>query len=136
MSGICTFALLRARHARLLVVAVAFAFSRDPVPEMLITDATVPGYSGIRFWGDDPSAVTPEMVQEFFAQKAAAIAAEPSLKRNTAYGLTIPEAAAMAPLVLACWQDGRHMAIDPLSMWSRNQHRIVDRTIRIPRFGL
>lgn len=44
---------------------------RDPVPEALLSNSVVPGYSGIRYWGDDPNGITPQMTAEIGAQQRA-----------------------------------------------------------------
>lgn len=45
---------------------------RDPVPEPLVARAAVPGYSHIRYWGDDGTGLTPAMLDEIAAQQRAA----------------------------------------------------------------
>ena len=42
---------------------------RDPVPELLLASTVVPGYGRIRYWGDDPNGITPQMVAEIAAQQ-------------------------------------------------------------------
>jgi hypothetical protein len=42
---------------------------RDPVPETLLASSTVPGYGRIRYWGDDPNGITPQMSAEIGAQQ-------------------------------------------------------------------
>jgi hypothetical protein len=49
---------LRPGRARCLAAGLALLLAgcmpqRSPVPEALFETANVPGYSGIRFWGDD-----------------------------------------------------------------------------------
>jgi predicted acylesterase/phospholipase RssA len=44
---------------------------RDPVPESLLSTAAVPGYSHIRFWGDDAAGINAATVQEVAAQQKA-----------------------------------------------------------------
>lgn len=53
---------------------------RAPVPEPLVATANVPGYSLIRFWGDDGSGVTPEYIQTAGAQAVAAAKIDPQIK--------------------------------------------------------
>lgn len=44
---------------------------RDPVPETLLSSSVVPGYAQIRYWGDDPNGITPQMIAEIGAQQRA-----------------------------------------------------------------
>lgn len=44
---------------------------RDPVPETLVTQSSVPGYNRIRYWGDDGDGLSPEIVAEIAAQQKA-----------------------------------------------------------------
>jgi predicted acylesterase/phospholipase RssA len=50
---------------------------RAPVPEPLVATANVPGYSQIRFWGDDGSGITSAYIQTAGAQVVAAAKADP-----------------------------------------------------------
>lgn len=45
---------------------------RDPVPEPLVGRSAVPGYSHIRYWGDNGEGLTPAMLDEIAAQQKAA----------------------------------------------------------------
>ncbi|WP_146256174.1 patatin-like phospholipase family protein [Aestuariivirga litoralis] len=45
---------------------------RDPVPEPLVSRTAVPGYSHIRYWGDDGEGITSAMLEEIAAQQKAA----------------------------------------------------------------
>lgn len=45
---------------------------RDPVPEPLVTRTSVPGYSHIRYWGDNGEGLSPNVVAEVAAQQKAA----------------------------------------------------------------
>lgn len=45
---------------------------REPVPEPLVTQSTVPGYSGIRYWGDNGEGISPGVIAEIAAQQKAA----------------------------------------------------------------
>ncbi|MCA3561105.1 MAG: patatin-like phospholipase family protein [Aestuariivirga sp.] len=45
---------------------------RSPVPEPLAGRSAVPGYSQIRFWGDNGEGLSPAMVNEVIAQQKAA----------------------------------------------------------------
>lgn len=45
---------------------------RSPVPEPLLGRSALPGYSHIRYWGDDGAGITPAMVEEIAAQQLAA----------------------------------------------------------------
>jgi hypothetical protein len=42
---------------------------RDPVPESLVSATMVPGYSHIRYWGDDPDGISREMISQVAAQQ-------------------------------------------------------------------
>lgn len=44
---------------------------RSPVPETLLSSTNVPGYSKIRYWGDDPNGISPETVAVIAAQQRA-----------------------------------------------------------------
>ncbi len=44
---------------------------RSPVPETLLSSTTVPGYSKIRYWGDDPDGINPVTVALIAAQQKA-----------------------------------------------------------------
>ena len=45
---------------------------RDPVPEPLVSRSAVPGYSRIRYWGDNGEGLSPNIVAEVAAQQKAA----------------------------------------------------------------
>jgi predicted acylesterase/phospholipase RssA len=45
---------------------------RAPVPEPLVTQSKVPGYSNIRYWGDNGEGLPPGIVEEIAAQQKAA----------------------------------------------------------------
>lgn len=45
---------------------------RDPVPEPLVTQSSVPGYNRIRYWGDNGDGISHEAVAEIAAQQKAA----------------------------------------------------------------
>lgn len=45
---------------------------RDPVPEPLVNQSSVPGYNHIRYWGDDGAGITPAMLDEIAAKQKAA----------------------------------------------------------------
>lgn len=45
---------------------------RDPVPEPLVSRSAVPGYSRIRYWGDNGEGLSPNIVAEVVAQQKAA----------------------------------------------------------------
>lgn len=45
---------------------------RDPVPEALVSRSALPGYSHIRYWGDDGDGLTAAMLEEIAAQQKAA----------------------------------------------------------------
>lgn len=45
---------------------------RDPVPEPLVNSTAVPGYSHIRYWGDDGAGLTQDMLDKIAAQQKAA----------------------------------------------------------------
>ena len=42
---------------------------RDPVPKALLANTLLPGYARIRYWGDDPDGISPEMIAEIVAQQ-------------------------------------------------------------------
>src|SRR5260221_1331570 len=44
---------------------------RDPVPESLVSTATVPGYTHIRYWGDDATSISQSVYSEIAAQQLA-----------------------------------------------------------------
>jgi predicted patatin/cPLA2 family phospholipase len=44
---------------------------RDPVPEPLVTQSAVPGYSRIRYWGDNGDGLPPDIAAEIAAQQKA-----------------------------------------------------------------
>jgi hypothetical protein len=44
---------------------------RDPVPEPLVTQSSVPGYTRIRYWGDNGDGLTTEVIAEIAAQQKA-----------------------------------------------------------------
>lgn len=45
---------------------------RDPVPELLVSRTSVPGYSRIRYWGDNGEGLPPNIVEQVVAQQRAA----------------------------------------------------------------
>jgi predicted acylesterase/phospholipase RssA len=45
---------------------------RDPVPEPLVTQSSVPGYKRIRYWGDDGDGLSSDIVAEIEAQQKVA----------------------------------------------------------------
>lgn len=45
---------------------------RHPVPEPLVASASVPGYSQIRYWGDDANSISPDYIRKAAAQILAA----------------------------------------------------------------
>jgi hypothetical protein len=45
---------------------------RDPVPEPLVKQSSVPGYERIRYWGDNGEGLSPNLVTEIVAQQKAA----------------------------------------------------------------
>jgi predicted acylesterase/phospholipase RssA len=52
---------------------------RDPVPEPYVAAANVPGYTHIRFWGDDAASLDPAAIQTVAAQAKAAAKADPGI---------------------------------------------------------
>ena len=42
---------------------------RDPVPEQFLSSTVVPGYSHIRYWGDDPNGIPSDIVSQIAAQQ-------------------------------------------------------------------
>ena len=55
--------------ALLLAACAGPAMLRDPVPAALLASSAVPGYSQIRYWGDDAAAIDTRMVDEIAAQQ-------------------------------------------------------------------
>lgn len=45
---------------------------RDPVPEPLVSRSTVPGFTHIRYWGDNAEGLSPTVVDDVVAQQRAA----------------------------------------------------------------
>jgi Patatin-like phospholipase len=45
------------------------AMLRDPVPAALVASSAIPGYSHIRYWGDDAAAIDTRMIDEVAAQQ-------------------------------------------------------------------
>jgi hypothetical protein len=62
---------------------------RNPVPEPLVVQADVPGYSQIRFWGDDGAGLTQEAVETRLAQLTAAAKIDPSISSRKLNFLTV-----------------------------------------------
>lgn len=70
------------RVRRLLIAGLALLLAacagptveslRSPVPEPLVNQSALPGYSHIRFWGDDAAGITPALLEEIAAQQKAA----------------------------------------------------------------
>jgi hypothetical protein len=62
---------------------------RNPVPELLVVQADVPGYSQIRFWGDDGAGLTQEAVEMRLAQLNTAAKANPAISSTNLHFLTV-----------------------------------------------
>jgi hypothetical protein len=62
---------------------------RNPVPEPLVVQADVPGYSQIRFWGDDGTGLTQETVELRLAQLSGAAKVDPSISSRNLHFLTV-----------------------------------------------
>jgi hypothetical protein len=68
------------RHLSVIILGLALAACagptveslRDPVPEPLVRQSSVPGYQNIRYWGDDGDGLAPNLVSEIAAQQRAA----------------------------------------------------------------
>ena len=56
---------------------------RNPVPEPLLSQAALPGYKNIRYWGDDADSIDPSVLQEIAVQQAR------GLKSDRRYFLSI-----------------------------------------------
>lgn len=54
--------------AGLLLLAGCAGELRNPVPEPLVASAAVPGYTQIRFWGDDGGSLNPDVLKTQAAQ--------------------------------------------------------------------
>jgi hypothetical protein len=84
------------RWLTVLAAAVALAACasmaadpRNPVPEPLVVEASVPGYAQIRFWGDDGTGLTKETVETRLTQIAAASRTDPTISLQDLHFLTI-----------------------------------------------
>jgi hypothetical protein len=62
---------------------------RNPVPEPLVVQAGVPGYSLIRFWGDDGDGLTREAIETRLAQLKTAAKSDPAISSRNLHYLTI-----------------------------------------------
>jgi predicted patatin/cPLA2 family phospholipase len=62
---------------------------RNPVPEPLVVKADVPGYTQIRFWGDDGTGLTKETVDVRLAQLAEAAKTDPTISARSLHFLTV-----------------------------------------------
>src|SRR3954451_5114925 len=65
--------MLRTRIAGILIACVLAGCSasledRKPVPESLVAVAALPGYSDIRFWGDDADSISKSRLETRLAQ--------------------------------------------------------------------
>lgn len=56
----------------LLALAACGTLPRNPVPEALKAEATLPGYGAIRYWGDDARSISPETLDLIDRQSRAA----------------------------------------------------------------
>jgi hypothetical protein len=73
----------------LAACASSAALDRHPVPEPLVAAAVVPGYSNIRFWGDDASSVSQEEIGLRYRQFWAEAKRNPSMLKRPGRALTI-----------------------------------------------
>src|SRR5262245_3475034 len=55
----------------LLAACAGQAELRDPVPAALVSASAIPGYSHIRYWGDDGAAINTRMIDEIAEQQRA-----------------------------------------------------------------
>jgi hypothetical protein len=62
---------------------------RNPVPEPLVVQADVPGYSQIRFWGDDGTGLSQDAVETRLAQLAVASKTDPRISSRNLNFLTV-----------------------------------------------
>src|SRR5688572_2680463 len=62
---------------------------RNPVPEPLVIEAGVPGYSQIRFWGDDGTGLSPAAIETRLAQLASAAKSDPKISSRILNFLTV-----------------------------------------------
>jgi predicted acylesterase/phospholipase RssA len=62
---------------------------RNPVPEPLVVQEDVPGYSQIRFWGDDGTGLSSEAVNKRLFQLKEAAKADPTLSSRNLHFLTV-----------------------------------------------
>ena len=62
---------------------------RNPVPEPLVAQADVPGYSQIRFWGDDGTGLTPEAINLRLSQLKEASKTDPTISERNLSFLTV-----------------------------------------------
>ena len=62
---------------------------RNPVPEPLVIEAGVPGYSQIRFWGDDGTGLSPGAIETRLAQLAIAAKTDPKISSKILNFLTV-----------------------------------------------
>jgi hypothetical protein len=62
---------------------------RNPVPEALVVDAKVPGYSNIRFWGDDGAGLSKQAAKLRLAQLEKASKTDPTISSRNLNYLTV-----------------------------------------------
>ena len=72
MTPIRIFLLILAAWALSACAGPTVESLRDPVPEALVTRTGVPGYSRIRYWGDNGDGLSPSVIAEVTAQQKAA----------------------------------------------------------------
>ena len=62
---------------------------RNPVPEPLVVEAGVPGYTQIRFWGDNAEGLSPEAIQLRLRQLQEASKSDPTVSARNLHFLTV-----------------------------------------------
>lgn len=72
MTPIRVFLLILAAWALSACAGPTVESLRDPVPETLVTRTAVPGYTRIRYWGDNGDGLSPSVIAEVTAQQKAA----------------------------------------------------------------
>jgi predicted patatin/cPLA2 family phospholipase len=93
------YARLLGRSRRLFAAALMFTLAacastslealRNPVPEPLVVQAGVPGYSQIRFWGDDGTGLTEDAIHERLLQLTETAKTNPNISSTNLKFLTI-----------------------------------------------
>jgi predicted patatin/cPLA2 family phospholipase len=63
--------------------------ARNPVPELLVVQADVPGYSNIRFWGDNAAGLSKDAVALRLRQLKEAAKTDPKISSTNLHFLTV-----------------------------------------------